>query len=91
LEKKLEELGSQTEMPKGFILPGETHQAAAFDLCRSVARRAERRVVELNEQTAIGNPEILCYLNRLSSLLFLLEVKFSKKDDSQNFKYTKAS
>ena len=91
LEKMLEEIGSQTEMPKGFILPGETQQAASFDICRSVARRAERRAVELNELSAIGNPEILRYLNRLSSLLFILEVKLSKKDDLQKFKYTKAA
>ena len=91
LEKMLEDLGSGVEMPSSFILPGETQQAATFGLCRSVTRRAERRVVDLNEQTELGNPQILRYLNRLSSLFFLLEVKLSTQDGLKNFKYAKVS
>jgi cob(I)alamin adenosyltransferase len=89
LEQTLHELGEQVEMPKGFILPGATRAAAAFDLCRTVARRAERRVVALNDLGNLGNPQVLRYLNRLSSLLFLFEVSYSKMDDKQNITYTK--
>ena len=91
LEKTLEDLGKGVEMPNGFILPGETQQAAAFGLCRSVTRRAERRVVDLNQQARLGNPQILRYLNRLSSLFFLLEVKFSMQNGLKNFNYAKVS
>lgn len=91
LERMLEDLGGKVEMPNGFILPGETQQAAAFGLCRSVTRRAERRVVDLNGQAELGNPQLLRYLNRLSSLFFLLEVKFSLQDGSKKFNYAKVS
>ncbi|MDQ3441998.1 MAG: ATP:cob(I)alamin adenosyltransferase, partial [Chloroflexota bacterium] len=38
----------------------------------TVSRRAERQAVALTRQGVIGNPEIVRYLNRLSSLLFML-------------------
>ncbi|MHC1741320.1 MAG: cob(I)yrinic acid a,c-diamide adenosyltransferase [Anaerolineaceae bacterium] len=91
LEQQLEELGQTTIMPKGFILPGETKEAATFGLCRVVARRAERRFVELNLQKKVQNLEIGRYLNRLSSLLFLFEVKFSQKGNEYKFNYMKES
>ena len=91
LEKQLEEIGGQTEMPKGFILPGETSEAVAIGICRTVTRRAERQVVRLSDQQGVKNPQILSYLNRLSSLLYLLEVKYSQKQNSKKFKYAKVT
>jgi cob(I)alamin adenosyltransferase len=89
IEQVLDEIGSITEMPKEFILPGETHEAVAFGICRVVARRAERRIVGFTQQSGIHNPQLLRYLNRLSSLFFLLEVKYSTKNSSQKFRYAK--
>lgn len=54
-----------------FILPGGTQAAAELHVARTVARRAERRVVKLSETETV-NPEALKYLNRLADLLFLL-------------------
>lgn len=54
-----------------FILPGGIEAAAMLHVARTVARRAERRVVTLARAEAV-NPEILRYLNRLSDLLFVL-------------------
>lgn len=56
---------------KRFILPGGTPCAAALQLARSVARRAERAAWRANEVEAVS-PQALVYLNRLSDLLFLL-------------------
>ena len=89
LEKTIAEISEHTVMPKGFILPGETHEAAAWGLCRTVARRAERRVVELNELKGLHNPQLIRYLNRLSSLFFILEVKASQIGSSDKFRYAK--
>jgi len=61
-------------MPREFILPGDTPAGAALSLARAVIRRAERRVVELVEAKEISNPELGRYLNRLSSLCFVLEL-----------------
>ena len=43
-------------------------------LGRTIVRRAERRLVELIDQKMVENVELLRYLNRLSSLLFVLEI-----------------
>jgi len=55
-----------------FVLPGGTPLAAALHIARTVARRAERIVVELASIEADVNPEAIRYLNRLSDLLFVL-------------------
>ena len=57
---------------KGWATPGGNLSAAALDLARTICRRAERRVYELQEQRQVDNPSILVYLNRLSDALWLL-------------------
>ena len=71
VERQTDELGEAIELPRAFILPGETVPSAALDVARTVIRRAERRAVALAHAGGITNPLILAYLNRLSSLLFL--------------------
>ena len=63
----------ETKLPelKAFILPGGTASAAALHLARTVCRRAERAVVDLEAHESV-NASILMYLNRLSDLLFML-------------------
>lgn len=67
--------GVEKELPPitTFFVSGGTELAATFDFARTVARRAERRVVEVNEREdrKIGE-YTLAYLNRLSSLLYAL-------------------
>lgn len=55
-----------------WALPGENSIVAAFDMARTVCRRAERQVVRLRETDEVIDPNILPYLNRLSDLLWLL-------------------
>jgi len=74
LEEQADEIQSIVKMPKAFILPGDTHSGAALSLARAVVRRAERRVTELFQLGALSNNEILRYINRLSSLCFVLEI-----------------
>jgi len=74
LEEQTEALSQLVEMPKEFILPGDSPAGAALSLARAVVRRAERRVVELFDRKEITNPDLQRYLNRLSSLLFVLEL-----------------
>jgi cob(I)alamin adenosyltransferase len=74
LESQVEVFTSIIQVPKEFILPGDTPCGAAFSLARTIVRRAERRLVELQEQEEINNPSLLQYLNRLSSLCFILEL-----------------
>ncbi|HVF41502.1 MAG TPA: cob(I)yrinic acid a,c-diamide adenosyltransferase [Pyrinomonadaceae bacterium] len=55
-----------------WSLPGEHAAAAAFDLARTVCRRAERCVVRLSETGAEVNEHVVPYLNRLSDLIWLM-------------------
>ena len=71
LEAQTALIAGQVEVPREFIVPGDCPSGAAFDLARTVVRRAERRLVELVQRGDVQNPEILRYINRLSSLCFL--------------------
>lgn len=67
--------GAEKELPliKSFFISGGTELSAMLDFARTVARRAERRVVEVVEEGKIKiGDSSLSYLNRLSSLLYAL-------------------
>ena len=70
LEKKIDEMDEQLPPMRGFILPGGTRLSALCDVCRTITRRAERRVVTLNTQEHV-NPLVMQYLNRLSDFFFI--------------------
>lgn len=72
LESEMEVIGTEVTLPREFVLPGESVAGAALDVARTIVRRAERQAVALSRAGAVGNPEIVRYLNRLSSLLFML-------------------
>jgi cob(I)alamin adenosyltransferase len=54
-----------------WSIPGEIASSAAFDVARTICRRAERDVVRLIESGETIQPNVLAYLNRLSDLLWL--------------------
>lgn len=74
LEEQADAISAGVEVRKEFIVPGDIPSSAALDLARTIVRRAERRVVLLYHQQEIENGELLRYLNRLSSLCFVLEL-----------------
>lgn len=74
LEQKTDAISSEIEIPKEFIIPGDIPSGAALDLARTVVRRAERNITRLFENGMIQNPQLLRYFNRLSSLVFTLEL-----------------
>ncbi|MCB1820242.1 MAG: cob(I)yrinic acid a,c-diamide adenosyltransferase [Candidatus Competibacteraceae bacterium] len=72
LAEVTDRFGQQVAMPREFVVPGDTQADAALDMARTVVRRAERRVSQLLVEKMIENPALVGYLNRLSSLLFVL-------------------
>jgi cob(I)alamin adenosyltransferase len=72
LDTLIAEIEAQRITFKGWATPGATPDAAALDLARTIARRAERHVCALHEANDLRNPEMLVYLNRLSDLLWLM-------------------
>jgi cob(I)alamin adenosyltransferase len=71
LERLVKEIEAQNVSFKGWATPGATPTAAALDLARTICRRAERRVCDLNQTGELKNAEIIIFLNRLSDLLWL--------------------
>jgi cob(I)alamin adenosyltransferase len=71
IENQIDKFESELEPLKNFILPGGGKAAAILNICRTVCRRAERRVVTLKSSEDIGE-NILIFLNRLSDLFFVL-------------------
>ena len=74
LEEQIADLESKVAMPQDFILPGETPAGGALSLARATIRRAERRTVALLEAGELQKTSLVAYLNRLSSLIFILEI-----------------
>jgi len=72
LEETTERLGAEVEMPHAFIVPGDSVPGAALEIARTVVRRAERLVARLTHEGELRDDVPMRYLNRLSSLLFVL-------------------
>lgn len=72
LEQSIAAVEETVSLPPQFVVPGDTVAGAALDIARTVVRRAERLAVALDRAEHMPNAEILRYLNRLSSLLFII-------------------
>jgi cob(I)alamin adenosyltransferase len=71
LEQSIDEMTAELPELKNFILPGGSLAAANLHVARTVCRRAERIVVQLQDHEPLGD-HVLNYLNRLSDFLFTL-------------------
>ncbi len=78
LEHALDEANEKLPRLRSFVIPGGTDASARLHLCRTVCRRAERRVLAVQD----ANPEVVRYLNRLSDLLFVLARTANEGTDS---------
>ena len=74
IESTIDRISQKTSIPSEFIVPGDTKGGAFLALGRTVVRRAERGLAELIDTGKVENKELLRFLNRLSSLLFVLEL-----------------
>lgn len=77
IENEIDYFTSQIEELKNFILPGGSRAAATLHICRTVCRRAERRVAAIADGVKVS-PETIIFLNRLSDLFFVLS-RFENK------------
>ncbi len=82
LEVAIDEMETKLEPLKTFILPGGSKSVAQCHVCRTVCRRAERRVVTLNKLEEKYDL-IVIFLNRLSDYLFVLSRFISKLEGSK--------
>ena len=70
LEEWIDRFETQLQPLRQFILPGGSKGGGTLHLARTVARRAERRVVALSREVEM-DPIIVRYMNRLSDFLFV--------------------
>jgi ATP:cob(I)alamin adenosyltransferase len=69
----------------GFVIPGDTIQSAKLDICRTIARRAERRILSLDEKEKVSE-HVKKYMNRLSDLIYIMAKFEEKKKNKLEFK-----
>jgi cob(I)alamin adenosyltransferase len=72
LDAHVERIEAMEGIVGDWALPGDHAPAAAFDIARTICRRAERHVVRLADEGELTDQNVLVYLNRLSDLLWLL-------------------
>jgi cob(I)alamin adenosyltransferase len=72
VEAILVPLEAAIEMPREFVVPGETLTSAALELARTILRRAERRAVALRRDGLVPGEHLVPYLNRLADLVWVL-------------------
>ncbi len=71
MEKEIDIIQSGLPELRSFVLPGGSSEAAVCHICRTVCRRAERRIVEISELYSVDHLVII-YVNRLSDYFFVL-------------------
>lgn len=76
LEQRVDRIMQELPERQGFILPGGCPAACQAHICRTVCRRAERRIAALAEVATVGD-EIVQFVNRLSDYLFVLAKKIN--------------
>jgi len=73
LEKQIKKFESKIDIPKKFVLSGDSELEVRLSLARVAVRKTERRVISLSRYQKLPQ-ELLDYLNRLSWFLFLLAI-----------------
>ena len=71
LERQIDTITERLPKLKNFVIAGGNIEGAQCHVCRTVCRRAERRIVTLSHEVSV-DASILCYINRLSDWLFVL-------------------
>lgn len=79
LEREIDVADEALPPLRAFVIPGGSRGAAICHVCRTVCRRAERRILALAEEYKIS-PEVLSYMNRLSDYLFVLSRRINIVD-----------
>ena len=79
MEDEIDKLNKDLSKLESFILPGGTRSSSFLHLSRSLVRRAERSIVELDKGEEV-NPNVIKYINRLSDFLFVAARFENKKE-----------
>lgn len=78
LESAMDNMDSTLEPLRAFVLPGGSVANSVAHVCRTVARRSERRIISLSSVSEV-NPILIKYVNRLSDYFFVLSRSIAKE------------
>lgn len=80
VEQEIDRMDALLPPLREFILPGGSLQASQSHVCRTLARRAERRIIDMNETYPV-NKNVMIYVNRLSDYFFILARTLLKEEN----------
>lgn len=86
VEKEIDRLDQALPLLQQFIIPGGTQQSAQCHVCRTIARRAERRIIEMNDLYPVDN-KVIIYVNRLSDYFFILSRTLLKEKNMKEISW----
>jgi cob(I)alamin adenosyltransferase len=90
LEDLIDRYMAAVDLPPKFVIPGGTELSARLDLARAALRRAERRVVDLDQAGALADATVLRYLNRASDAVYAM-ARYADESDPALFEGRDAS
>lgn len=88
VEKEIDRLDAQLPKLEAFILPGGCAAASVAHICRTVARRAERRMYDVNDTYGL-DMHVLVYINRLSDYFFVFSRYLNKIQENEEILWKK--
>jgi cob(I)alamin adenosyltransferase len=86
IEKEIDRIDAMLPALNSFILPGGSQTGALSHICRTITRRAERRLFDVNEFYSIDN-QIIIYFNRLSDYFFALSRYFTLENEGEEISW----
>ena len=91
LEQAIDQIDATLPPLTRFVLPGGTYPAAVCHVCRTICRRAERCILQLEDQEHLQvSPEVKQFINRLSDLLFVLSRKLNNLTETTEIFWDKS-
>jgi len=87
LEQAIDQMEEDLPPLRNFVLPAGHPLVSAAHICRTICRRAERRVVTLSHQDEVA-PSLLQFLNRLSDYFFVLARKLAQENEVDEIVWT---
>ncbi len=76
VEREIDRVDGELPSLRAFVIPGGSRGAAVCHVCRTVCRRAERRILALAENNTVST-DVIAYINRISDYLFVLSRKMN--------------
>ena len=80
LEQSIDTYSKELPIQKNFIIPAGSEIISWCNICRTICRRAERRIIEIND-TDFSNSNLNIFINRLSDLLFVMGRKYANNNN----------